>query len=171
MVAVTPGIRRAACAPRGQKTRKIRTFLQERFMSSSHVTRGRANLPAAAAAAVLSIGAAVCAVAQFSDNFGRYGPMAHLDEEDVKLQQAATDAVLEPGDAGAYRDWHNAASGSSGKVTVLSSFNTQDGRVCRKLRYDVHANKGGDGAYTVSMCRAGGEQWKMASDAKQVPLR
>jgi surface antigen len=150
--------------------RTISTFLQEQLMSNTHVTRGRANLSAAAAAAVLSVCVAVCAVGQ-NLGFLKDSPAYYLDADDVKLQRAAAAAVLETGDAGAYRDWHNAASGSSGKVTVLSSFNTQDGRECRKLRYDMHTTKGGDGAYTLSACRAAGEPWKVNSDARQVQPR
>jgi surface antigen len=101
--------------------------------------------------------------------FLKDSPIGALNDADVTLLRAAISTALQGADAGTYRTWENSATGNSGKITVLSKFNTEDGRECRRLRVETHTRKAGDGTSTMSLCRTANDEWKVDPHARPVP--
>jgi surface antigen len=123
---------------------------------------------AVAAGGILSVWACACALGQ-NLGFLKDSPIGTLTDADVSMMRGAIAATLQGTDSGTYRTWQNPETGSSGKITMMSKFNTQDGRECRKLRVETHTRRGGDGASTVSMCRTGDGDWKADPHAQAAP--
>jgi len=121
-------------------------------------------LTAAAVVAVL----ASAAVAQGNLGFLKSAPVASMTESDMKLVREAAAAVMN-GSNGEARSWQNSASGNSGRIQRLSSFNTEDGRECRRLRFENQTKKGVKGASVMNICRASGGDWLLDPDARPAP--
>jgi surface antigen len=123
------------------------------------------------AATIGALSVLVCASAVGQGNMGflQGAPASYLTGDDVKLLREALSAVLQGTKAGTSQTWQNAASGNSGKITLVSSFNTQDSRECRQLRIETRAKNGIDNALTTNMCRSEGDQWKVDAEAQPGP--
>jgi surface antigen len=66
-----------------------------------------------------------------------------------------------PARNGAFRTWSNTKTGSSGKVTLLSSFHSE-GLACRKVGYDIKLKTRPDVRhYTLNWCKTANGDWKI----------
>jgi surface antigen len=86
----------------------------------------------------------VIAIPMISSAAGGYGalqsmPSGYFDKADLSLLQVAVVGVLEDASAAATRNWSNTKNGHSGKVTALRTFQTDDGRPCKKVQIDNSA--------------------------------
>ena len=90
----------------------------------------------------------------------RDAPSLKFDDSDWKLLRGATLDVLNDPDAKAVRTWANAESGHHGVVRMLKSFQSEDGRQCKQLRFD---NFAGDlkGTGRHSVCRGPDGTWRL----------
>src|SRR5579862_6939946 len=66
-------------------------------------------------------------------------PSAKFNAEDLRLQAEAREAVLAAPDNGTTRSWQNPATGNSGKIQLLRSFQSSDGRECKRIRITSQA--------------------------------
>src|SRR5690349_14474773 len=81
---------------------------------------------------------ALPAISSAADGWGaiRSMPAGYLNERDVALMQEAVVGVLEDEKEKTTRDWSNTESGHSGKVTSTRSFQSPEGRPCKKVQID-----------------------------------
>jgi surface antigen len=91
-------------------------------------------------------------------------PTAKFNAEDFRLQGEARDAVLAATDNGTTRSWQNAATGNSGNIQLLRSFQSSDGRECKRIRIATQAGPS-KGVSVMNMCRSGQGSWRMDSTA------
>jgi surface antigen len=121
-------------------------------------------LQAMTAAAVLCSGLTAAPAALASNGWGAFndGPSAQFNDQDWKLLKAAALDVLNDAAPNASREWQNAATGHHGTVLALKSYQSPDGRECRKLQFDsVAADR--KGRATHSICRPTGGAWRLDS--------
>jgi surface antigen len=112
----------------------------------------------ALAAIVLGI-ASYSASPQGMTGFMKNSPVAYFKEDDFKLMREAITAVLESEEPNASRTWENSATGNSGKIQVLKSFQSEDGRDCKQIRIDNKAKKA-KGSSKPNICREPGGDWR-----------
>ena len=91
-------------------------------------------------------------------------PSAKFNADDWRLQREAQDLVLASSDAGSKHDWQNPATGNSGKIELLRSFQSSDGRECKRLRITNRAGESKN-VTTTNACRSGAGKWRMDSTA------
>jgi surface antigen len=91
-------------------------------------------------------------------------PSAKFNAEDRRLQGEAQEAVLASTDNGTKRGWDNPATGNSGSIELLRSFQSSDGRECKRIRITTQAGPS-KGVATMNMCRSGQGKWRMDSTA------
>ncbi len=91
-------------------------------------------------------------------------PSAKFNAEDRRLQGEAREAVLASTDNGTTRSWENPATGNSGSIELLRSFQSSDGRECKRIRINTQAGPSKNAA-TMNMCRSGQGKWRMDSTA------
>jgi surface antigen len=104
------------------------------------------------------------AFAQGGLGFLQDAPAGKLTKEDVDLLKAAAEQAVS-GAPGVPKPWSNPATGNSGAITLLQSFNSADGRSCRRLRVETQA-KATSGVYTTNVCRAEGGPWQIDTEAR-----
>ena len=85
----------------------------------------------AVVSALLSTLAAVGSAANL--NFLNSTPLGQFKEEDMRLMRAAAAELLREDVKGASREWHNDATGNSGRLEILAVFTSEDGRHCMSL--------------------------------------
>jgi len=107
----------------------------------------------------LALLAATAATAQINPFSGRGMALA---ASDVALIGEIATGLLQ-GEApakGTSVEWHNAATGRRGSITMLGT-SQRDGRECRELRYVLPVEKSkATRAYTVNWCKTPEGQWK-----------
>ena len=89
----------------------------------------------------LVLGACAAGTALAQTNLGdlRDAPSAKFQPADFDLLWATVDEVSR-GKVGAAKAWENTATGNGGTIKLLKVFTSTDGRDCRHLRIDNHAN-------------------------------
>jgi hypothetical protein len=90
--------------------------------------------------------------------FLKYSPISYFDDEDWRLlRETGADALSNQAD-GATLSWQNPATGNSGELTPLNTFQ-QDGLNCRQLKI-VNNGGGQTGTSTFKFCRTAAGEWK-----------
>lgn len=116
------------------------------------------SLRIAVAAVVMGI-ASYSASPQGLTGFMKNSPIAYFKEEDFKLMREAIEAALQSEEPNAARAWENAATGNSGTIQVLKSYQSDDGRDCKQVRIDNMAKKA-KGSSKPNICREPGGDWR-----------
>ncbi len=93
--------------------------------------------------------------------FLRDAPVAKMTKEDLALFQSSLRAALDQNADGSTRRWENPATGASGTLTPVSTFE-QDGARCRRLEI-VNTVQGVTGRSTFNMCRQADGTWVSAA--------
>jgi 17 kDa outer membrane surface antigen len=122
--------------------------------------------------ALAAVLAGMCSAAAFAQNslgFLRDAPVGYFISDDFILMQTATSIVLSGTDRGISKSWHNPATGNSGSITLLASFTSTEGRDCKRLRVENHAEEI-SGSSTVTVCRFPDVGWLIDSSAKSKGL-
>jgi surface antigen len=101
---------------------------------------------------------------------GNYGflkdsPISSFTEEDVSMMMKAADDALNDATPHAKREWQNPATGNSGQMEVLRSFELADGTSCRTLQVFNKA-KAAENRATHSVCKSADGTWMIRPDAK-----
>jgi surface antigen len=87
---------------------------------------------------------------------------AKMDDADWELlRSAALDVLNDPG-ANASKSWNNSANDHHGTVTLLKSYDSPDGRPCKRLRLDSVAG-GQQGTVSYNVCRSTDGKWRIDS--------
>ncbi len=117
------------------------------------------------------LAAIVCsaAVAQGGLGFLHDAPVGYFTSDDFALMQTATSEVLNSTDRHATKTWQNPATGNSGRITLLASFTSSEGRDCRRLRVENYTPEI-TGSSTVKVCRFPDGGWLIDSNAKPKPI-
>jgi surface antigen len=98
-------------------------------------------------------------------SFLKDSPIGHFNEVDVKLMKSAATTLLDDGDKGAAREWKNTATGNSGRIEVKASFETADGRKCKRLLV-INRAKDVEGRATYPVCKAPDGSWRLDESAE-----
>jgi surface antigen len=91
-------------------------------------------------------------------------PSAKFNADDFRMQREAQDSVLASTDIGTTRSWANPATGNSGSIKLLRSFQSSDGRECKRIRITNQAGAE-KGVSIMNMCRSGAGPWRVDSTA------
>jgi surface antigen len=91
-------------------------------------------------------------------------PSAKFNADDFRMQREAQDVVLASTDIGTTRSWENPATGNSGQIQLLRTFQSSDGRECKRIRITNQAGPT-KGVSTMNMCRSGAGPWRIDSTA------
>lgn len=120
-------------------------------------------------AACLVLGAAVGSEASAQTNLGdlRDAPSAKFQPADFDLLWATVDEVSR-GKIGAAKSWENGATGNGGTIKLLKVFTSTDGRDCRHLRIDNHANSL-KGSTKQIVCATSEGKWMLDAGARPAP--
>jgi surface antigen len=136
-------------------------------LKPSRLSAGRRAEPGVLVTLAMFTAFSSAAVAQGNLAFLRQAPAAYLKEDDLKLMREAATAVLNSSESGVARTWENTATGNSGKIQRLSTFKTDDGRECQRLRIETRTKKAGPGVQTMNVCRASDSgEWLLDPDAR-----
>lgn len=93
--------------------------------------------------------------------FLRDAPVAKMTKDDLALFQSNLRAALDQNADGSTRRWENPATGASGTLTPVSTYE-QDGATCRRLEI-VNTVQGITGRSTFNMCRQADGTWVSAA--------
>jgi surface antigen len=104
------------------------------------------------------------ALAQGMTGFLKNSPIAYFKEQDFQMMKQAAETVLNSEDPNASETWKNSATGNSGEIKTLKSYNAPDGRPCKQLRVDNRA-RAVQGASAPKICRTADGIWKFDVDA------
>ena len=117
-------------------------------------------------AVVAGIGLA-CTATALTTNYGflKDAPISSFTEEDVAIMMKAADDALNDATPRARREWSNPATGNSGHMEVLRSFQLADGTACRTLQFYNKA-KAKENRATHSLCKAADGTWMIHHGAK-----
>ena len=85
-------------------------------------------------------------------------PIAHFNEQDMKLFRQTLDDVLENGADGDTRKWSNPKTGAEGDVTANSTF-TRGAAPCRTVTVR-NAARGLTSSGNYSLCKQANGKWK-----------
>ena len=123
----------------------------------------------ALAAAMLVIGACAAGAASAQTNLGdlRDAPSAKFKPADFELLWATVDEVSR-GKVGSVKTWENGATGNGGSIKLLKVFTSTDGRDCRRLRVDNHANSL-KGSTKQIVCATPEGRWLLDAGARPAP--
>ena len=123
-----------------------------------------------ALAALLVFGACVTGTTSAQTNLGdlRDAPSAKFQPADFDMLWATIDEVSR-GKVGDARTWENAATGNGGTIKLLKLFKSTDGRDCRRLRMDNHANSL-KGSTKQTVCATPEGKWMLDADARPPPV-
>jgi surface antigen len=91
-------------------------------------------------------------------------PSAKFTADDFRMQREAQDSVLASTDIGTTRSWENPATGNSGSIKLLRSFQSSDGRECKRIQITNQAGPS-KAVSTMNMCRNGAGPWRIDSTA------
>ena len=118
--------------------------------------------------AVVSVSVASLALAQ--SNLGQLSdaPSAKFTAQDFELFWAAVDEVSASKTPGATKSWESSATGNGGTLKVLNVFTSTDGRDCRRLRVDNHANSL-KGSTKQIVCATPEGRWLLDAGARPAP--
>jgi surface antigen len=100
-------------------------------------------------------------------NYGflKDAPISSFTDEDVSMMMKAADDALNDATPHAKREWKNPATGNSGQLEVLKSFQLADGTSCRTLRVFSKA-KTAENRSTHALCKSADGTWMIRPDAK-----
>jgi hypothetical protein len=123
-----------------------------------------------ALAALLVLGACVPHTASAQTNLGnlRDAPASKFQPADFEMLWATIDEASR-GKVGDARSWENAATGNGGTIKLLKVFKSTDGRQCRRLRMDNHANSL-KGSTKQTVCATPEGKWMLDADARAPPV-
>jgi hypothetical protein len=122
----------------------------------------------ALAATIAVFASRVAASATANLSFMANTPIAHFNEEDVRLLREAALSLLLHEEVGASRAWHNPNSTASGKIKITKAFESTEGFRCEVLRIDNSA-AGWNGRASYAVCEIHPGDWKLHPDAKPKP--
>jgi surface antigen len=91
-------------------------------------------------------------------------PSAKFTADDFRMQREAQESVLVSTDIGTTRSWENPATGNSGSIKLLRSFQSSDGRECKRLQITNQAGPA-KAVSVMNMCRSGTGPWRVDSTA------
>ena len=122
-------------------------------------------------ATLLVLGASLTGTALAQTNLGDLhdAPSARFQPADFDMLWATIDEVSR-GKVGDARTWENAASGNGGTIKLLKVFRSTDGRDCRRLRMDNHANSL-KGSTRQTVCATPEGKWMLDADARPQPVQ
>ena len=115
-------------------------------------------------AAVLALGLA--AAPAHSQMFLQKGAAtAYFTEEDFKLMGQTLDDALKEQPQGATSEWENPKSGSSGKITIVQSYEAQ-GLPCKRIKaFNTAKDRSSEGEF--DFCEQTDGQWKAVPTGPQ----
>ncbi len=87
-------------------------------------------------------------------------PAAHFNDEDWTMLRSTARELLDNGADGTEDSWENPASGSSGSIKVLNTYQ-QNGLRCRRTYFSNSAG-GFHGSGIFSLCKVADGSWKIA---------
>ena len=95
---------------------------------------------------------------------GGYGalrnmPAGYFNERDLSLMQEAVVVVLDDASAKVTRTWNNSQNGHSGTVTSLRTFQSADGKRCKKVQIDNSA-EGYKSSTSYDICLEPDGSWR-----------
>lgn len=89
----------------------------------------------------------------------------YFTEEDFKLMEQTLEDALEQQPDGVTSDWENPKSGSSGKITIVQSYEAQ-GLPCKRIRaFNTAKNRSSEGEF--DFCKQTDGQWKAVPTGPQ----
>lgn len=94
--------------------------------------------------------------------------VAHFNEDDWKLLRVAATTAMKD-ETGDVQEWENPRTGNNGKVKALQSFQSDDGRPCRRMQFFNHAKvdpKPIERTSSISVCQSPDGRWLMDAEAR-----
>jgi surface antigen len=92
-------------------------------------------------------------------------PTAYFTEQDFKLMEQTLEEALKKQPEGATSDWENPKSGSSGKITIVQSYEAQ-GLPCKRVKaFNTAKDRSSEGEF--DFCEQTDGQWKAVPTGPQ----
>jgi surface antigen len=97
-------------------------------------------------------------------SFLKGSPLSYFTEEDMRLLREAAQTVLDSDSKGAAEDWHNDATGNSGRFELTDLYVSADGRHCKRVAVITRA-RGVEQHSSYPLCRAPDGRWSLDAEA------